>query len=154
MHQFCLIIIIARDSECDELELGCAKLVTNRSETWCIYKMAGVERCEYNQRKVIGRLTNQYLKGGFTLNTVKKLSGVALAAAAATLFVAGCATQDTVYEATGKVECTGVNGCKGLSDCKTASNVCKGKNSCAGQGFVFMTPLECWRYQLWKKSFP
>ena len=29
------------------------------------------------------------------MNTVKKLSGVALAAAAATLFIAGCATQGT-----------------------------------------------------------
>ncbi|MGH8712169.1 MAG: BufA2 family periplasmic bufferin-type metallophore, partial [Burkholderiales bacterium] len=91
---------------------------------------------------------------GYTLNTVKKLSGVALAAAAATLFVAGCKTQDTVYAATGKVECTGVNSCKGLSDCKTARNACKGMNSCAGQGFVLKTPYECWKYQIWKKSFP
>ena len=81
------------------------------------------------------------------MNTVKKLSGVAVAAAAATLFVAGCATQGTGYSATGKVECTGVNACKGLSDCKTASNACKGQNSCRGQGFEYMTSLECWRYQ-------
>ena len=77
-----------------------------------------------------------------------------MAAAAATLFVAGCETQDTVYAATGKVECTGVNSCKGLSDCKTARNACKGMNSCAGQGFVLKTPYECWKYQIWKKSFP
>ena len=49
MNQFCLIIITARNSECDELELSCAKLVTNHSETWRIGKMAGIERCEYNQ---------------------------------------------------------------------------------------------------------
>ena len=67
-------------------------------------------------------------QGGFILNTVKKLSGVALAAAA-TLFVAGCATQDTVFAAKGNVKFTGINGCKGLSDCKTASNARKGQNS-------------------------
>ena len=78
---------------------------------------------------------------------MKKLSGVALAAAAATLFVAGCATGGTGYSSTGKVECTGVNGCKGLSDCKTASNACKGKNSCRGEGFIYMDPLSCWRAQ-------
>ena len=81
------------------------------------------------------------------MNGMKKLSGVALAAAAATLFVAGCATGGTGYAATGKVECTGVNGCKGLSDCKTASNACKGKNSCRGEGFIYMDPLSCWRAQ-------
>jgi hypothetical protein len=81
------------------------------------------------------------------MNTVKKLSGVALAAAAATLFITGCTTQGTGYEATGQVKCTGVNGCKGLSDCKTATNDCNGKNSCKGEGFVYMTPLECSRYQ-------
>ena len=83
------------------------------------------------------------------MNGVKKLSGVALAAAAATLFVAGCATGGggTGFSATGKVECEGVNGCKGLSECKTANNACKGKNNCKGEGFVYMTPLECWRNQ-------
>ncbi len=82
------------------------------------------------------------------MKTVKKLSGVALAAAAATLFAAGCATQGTGFAATGKVECTGVNGCKGLSDCKTANNACKGKNNCKGEGFLYMTPAECWKNQL------
>jgi len=83
------------------------------------------------------------------MNTVKKHSGVALAAAAAILFVAGCATGGgTGYSATGKVECEGVNGCKGLSDCKTANNACKGKNNCKGEGFLYMVPIECWRNQL------
>ena len=83
------------------------------------------------------------------MSTVKKLSGVALAAAAATLFVAGCATggEGTGYKATGKVACEGVNGCKGLSECKTASNDCKGKNSCKGQGFEYMVSIDCWRAQ-------
>ncbi|MGH8710892.1 MAG: BufA2 family periplasmic bufferin-type metallophore [Burkholderiales bacterium] len=81
------------------------------------------------------------------MNGMKKLSGVALAAAAATLFVAGCATGGTGYKATGQVECTGVNGCKGQSECKTASNDCKGKNGCRGEGFLYMDPLSCWRAQ-------
>ena len=81
------------------------------------------------------------------MNGIKKLSGIALAVAAATLFVAGCATQGTGYKATGKVECADVNGCKGLSDCKTASNACKGKNNCRGEGFIYMDPLSCWRAQ-------
>ena len=77
------------------------------------------------------------------MNTVKKLSGAALAVAAAALFVAGCATRDAHYAATGQIECAGVNGCKGLSDCKTASNACKGQNTCKGHGFVFMGADEC-----------
>ena len=82
------------------------------------------------------------------MNTVKKLSGAALAVAAATLFVAGCTSRDARYEATGQVECTGVNGCKGLSECKTANNDCKGKNSCRGEGFLYLTPIDCWWNQL------
>ena len=81
------------------------------------------------------------------MSSVKKLSGVALAAAASTLFIAGCATGGTGFSATGQVECTGVNGCKGLSDCKTASNDCRGKNSCRYQGFLYMDPHSCWRAQ-------
>ena len=81
------------------------------------------------------------------MSTVKKLTGVALAAAAAALFVAGCASGGSHYATTGKVACEGVNGCKGLSECKTASNDCKGKNSCKGEGFVYMSPPECWRNQ-------
>jgi len=81
------------------------------------------------------------------MNSVKKLSGMVLATAAATLFVAGCASHGTGYSATGQVQCTGVNGCKGQSDCKTASNDCKGKNSCRYQGFLYMDPYSCWRAQ-------
>ncbi len=75
-------------------------------------------------------------------NTVKKISGIALAAAAAALFVAGCATESGGGTA-GKVACAGVNGCKGLSDCKTANSSCKGQNTCKGHGFVFMGADEC-----------
>ncbi len=81
------------------------------------------------------------------MNAIKKLSGAALAAAAATLFVAGCASGGSRFATTGQVECTGVNGCKGLSDCKTATNDCKGKNSCSGEGFLYMDPHSCWKAQ-------
>ena len=79
------------------------------------------------------------------MNAVKKISGIALAAAAASVFVAGCATTGPGYSeySSGKVACAGVNGCKGLSDCKTASNACKGQNTCKGHGFVFMGADEC-----------
>ncbi len=76
-------------------------------------------------------------------NAMKKLSGVALAAVAASLFVAGCATQGTGSTSSGQVACVGVNGCKGLSDCKSAHNACKGQNTCKGTGFVFMGADEC-----------
>ncbi|MGH8750197.1 MAG: BufA2 family periplasmic bufferin-type metallophore [Burkholderiales bacterium] len=75
-------------------------------------------------------------------NTVKKISGIALAAAAASVFVAGCATESSPASS-GKVACAGINACKGLSDCKTASSSCKGQNSCKGHGFVFMGADEC-----------
>ena len=87
------------------------------------------------------------------MNPVRKLSGVALATAAAALFFAGCATHGTGYSSTGQVECTGVNGCKGQSDCKTATNDCKGKNTCRGEGFLYMDPLTCWRVQGATRSY-
>jgi hypothetical protein len=76
----------------------------------------------------------------------KKLSGAAVAAAAAALFISGCAgTGGGSYgEATAaKVHCVGVNSCKGQSDCKSATNSCKGQNACKGKGFVAMTKSEC-----------
>ena len=80
------------------------------------------------------------------MNTVRKLSGTALAAAAAGLLLAGCATSggmghSTATEAT--VHCAGLNSCKGTTACKTASNECKGKNSCKGKGFLSMSKADC-----------
>ena len=62
-------------------------------------------------------------------------SGTAIAAAAATLFLAG-ATMSTVAYAAGEGKCVGANACKGQSACKTASSSCKGQNACKGQGFT------------------
>lgn len=73
------------------------------------------------------------------MSTAKKLTGLVLAAAAATAFAGAPATASAADEGKeGKVHCTGVNACKGKSDCMTASNSCKGMNSCKGKGMVIM----------------
>jgi hypothetical protein len=71
----------------------------------------------------------------------RKLSGIALAAAAAIMFSTVAATSAGADEA--KVKCQGVNSCKGQSACKSANNACKGQNSCKGKGFVQMTQAQC-----------
>jgi hypothetical protein len=68
--------------------------------------------------------------------------GMSIAAAAASLFMAGCSMPIAGGE-TAKVHCTGVNSCKGTSDCKTASSSCKGQNSCKGQGWKELSKAEC-----------
>jgi hypothetical protein len=73
---------------------------------------------------------------------VSSKSGAAIAAAAATLFLAG-ATMSTVAYAAGEGQCVGANACKGQSACKGASNSCKGQNACKGQGFSAMTKEKC-----------
>ena len=77
------------------------------------------------------------------MNETSKLTGVALAAAAATLFIAGCASSgggtQMADASTVKVKCYGANACKGQAECKTALNGCKGQNACKAQGFVMLT---------------
>jgi hypothetical protein len=71
-------------------------------------------------------------------------SGATLAAAAATLFLAGAAVStvsDTAYAANGK--CMAANACKGQSACKGGANACKGLNACKGQGFAKMSEAKC-----------
>ena len=65
--------------------------------------------------------------------TMKKVTGAALAVAAAGMFLGGAASTVSAAE-TAKIHCVGLNACKGTSDCKTASNACKGKNECKGKG--------------------
>ncbi len=74
--------------------------------------------------------------------SAKKITGLAIAAAAAGIFAmtpiaasAGAASTD--------VKCMGVNACKGKSSCKTAGSSCKGLNSCKGQGFVQVSKSVC-----------
>jgi hypothetical protein len=77
-----------------------------------------------------------------TIMNATKVSGIAIAAVAASLFVlAPIATAADAGAATGK--CVGGNACKGKSECKSASNSCKGQNSCKGKGFATMTKADC-----------
>jgi hypothetical protein len=71
----------------------------------------------------------------------RKMSSVALAAAAAMVFSMAAVTNASADEA--KVQCQGVNSCKGKSACKSANNSCKGQNSCKGKGFLEMTQAQC-----------
>ena len=78
----------------------------------------------------------------------RKLTGAALAAVAATLFIVGCNSMGTSATKTAdagsvKVKCYGANACKGQAECKTAMNSCKGHNSCKGKGFVMMDEGAC-----------
>ena len=77
-----------------------------------------------------------------------RLSGMALAAAAATLFIAGCASQGSAPSQSAdsgavKVKCYGANSCKGQAECKTGMNACKGQNECKGHGFMQMSEKAC-----------
>ncbi len=71
-------------------------------------------------------------------------SGATLAAAAATLFLAGAtvASLSTPADAA-QGKCMATNACKGQSACKSASNSCKGMNACKGQGFAMMSEAQC-----------
>ena len=77
--------------------------------------------------------------------TAKKLTGLALATAAAGLFAtAGIApVMAAKHMGEAKVHCDGVNACKGQSACQTANSACKGQNSCKGKGWMFMSKAEC-----------
>jgi len=74
------------------------------------------------------------------MNTAKKISGVALAAAAAAMFSMAPISTASAGES-GK--CFNVNSCKGTSACATATTSCAGQNSCAGKGWVKRTKAEC-----------
>ena len=69
------------------------------------------------------------------MSNMRVISGASLAAAAALILVAGCASNQKPAQ-TAEVHCAGINACKGQSACKSASNSCKGLNACKGQGWV------------------
>lgn len=84
------------------------------------------------------------------MDASKRATSMALAAAAAALFVTGCANQGGAQSGTGgngtvtaNVKCFGVNACKGQSECKTEMSACKGQNECKGHGFMMMTERAC-----------
>lgn len=71
----------------------------------------------------------------------KRIAGVVLALAAATLFASGQVAK-AAGKAEGKVKCSGINGCKGKGDCSGKANSCKGKNGCKGKGWSTTTSEE------------
>ena len=77
------------------------------------------------------------------MNTNKKLSGAAVAAAAAALLATGFTASAVASPQEGTVKCSGINSCKGTSACATATNSCKGQNSCKGHGWIKATKQEC-----------
>ncbi|MHB8730012.1 MAG: BufA2 family periplasmic bufferin-type metallophore [Sulfuricaulis sp.] len=74
--------------------------------------------------------------------SAKKLTGLAIATAAAGLFATAAMSTASAAEAA-KIHCNGVNQCKGQTACQTANNACKGQNSCKGKGWLYMTQAEC-----------
>ncbi|MCK9383824.1 MAG: hypothetical protein M0Q15_04230 [Nevskia sp.] len=75
------------------------------------------------------------------MKVATKLNSIALAAAAATMFLAAPTIASASEGAAG--HCVGANSCKGTSACKTANSACKGQNACKGQGFLEKTKAEC-----------
>lgn len=71
-------------------------------------------------------------------------SGATLAAAAATLFLAGAvATTASTPANAAQGKCIATNACKGQSACKSLSNSCKGLNACKGLGFAMASKATC-----------
>jgi len=77
------------------------------------------------------------------MSHAKKVTGIALAVAAAGMLGAATPVFADSGSADAKVHCYGVNKCKGHNDCKTADNACKGKGSCKGKGFVNESAKTC-----------
>ena len=76
-------------------------------------------------------------------NTISVVSGAALAAAAASLFLSGTVSVSSANAEEAKVQCGGVNSCKGKSECSSAKNSCKGQNACKGEGWMSMSEKQC-----------
>jgi hypothetical protein len=72
---------------------------------------------------------------------VTSKSGAAIAAAAATLFLAGMSVSSVAQAADG--HCMGANACKGQSACKGGKSPGPGANACKGQGFTSMSKADC-----------
>jgi hypothetical protein len=72
---------------------------------------------------------------------VTSKSGAAIAAAAATLFLAGMSMSSVAQAADG--HCMGANACKGQSACKGGKSPGPGANACKGQGFTSMSKADC-----------
>ena len=79
-----------------------------------------------------------------TMN-MKSVSGAAMAAAAAGLFLSGAVMAPTAASAKAAAigHCLGGNACKGQSACKSGDHACKGQNACKGQGFSELSKKMC-----------
>ena len=75
--------------------------------------------------------------------STKKLTGIALATAAAGMFATASIPTAMAAKHEGMVKCAGINSCKGSSECASASNACKGQNSCKGNGWIHASAKEC-----------
>lgn len=73
----------------------------------------------------------------------KRVAGLAIASAAAALFVAAAVPAVAADGGAVKVKCYGANACKGQAECKTSMSACKGHNECKGKGFVMMDEKSC-----------
>jgi hypothetical protein len=71
-----------------------------------------------------------------------KISGIAMATAAAMLFSTAPLTAASAADAA-KVKCEGANSCKGKSACHTATSGCQGQNSCKGKGYLMLSKADC-----------
>jgi hypothetical protein len=74
--------------------------------------------------------------------TVTTLSGIAIAAAAAGLFITQTVAPVAAADEA-KIHCSGVNSCKGKSECASGKSSCKGQNSCKGQGWLPLDEKTC-----------
>jgi hypothetical protein len=71
-------------------------------------------------------------------------AGATLAAAAATLFLAGAVVSTVSSPANAAAgKCMAGNACKGQSACKGGANSCKGLNACKGTGFSMTSERQC-----------
>src|SRR5258705_12368886 len=71
-------------------------------------------------------------------------SGATLAAAAATLFLAGSVVSTVSTPANAaQGKCMAGNACKGQSACKGGANACKGQNACKGTAFSVSSAEHC-----------
>jgi len=73
----------------------------------------------------------------------KKLTGLAIATAAAGLFATASIPAAYAGKDEAKIHCDGVNSCKGQTACQSATNACKGQNSCKGKGWMYLSKEEC-----------
>lgn len=80
------------------------------------------------------------------MKSMTKKVGLSVTAAAA-LLIAGCASDESVAEATVSEsdmgQCHGVNSCKGTSACATAESSCSGQNACKGKGWLTTSKGDC-----------